>query len=100
MNSGSVIFITPRRFATAVVFYHGGAHVSCAVEKPQKPAPDEPGAPAENAVDPGPAVEGADFYYEGPYLVFTAEYLLRRGNCCRSGCRHCPYGFIKDEDNS
>jgi hypothetical protein len=32
-----------------------------------------------------------DFYYEGPYLVFTAAYHLKRGSCCGSGCRHCPY---------
>ncbi|HSL72830.1 MAG TPA: DUF5522 domain-containing protein [Ilumatobacteraceae bacterium] len=23
--------------------------------------------------------------------VFTAEFLVRRGYCCESGCRHCPY---------
>ncbi|HEU5341903.1 DUF5522 domain-containing protein [Edaphobacter sp.] len=38
-----------------------------------------------------------DFYYEGPYLVFTAAYHLKRGYCCNSGCRHCPY---RDEDHS
>jgi hypothetical protein len=32
-----------------------------------------------------------DFYHEGPYLVFTAAYHLKRGYCCNSGCRHCPY---------
>lgn len=32
-----------------------------------------------------------DFYREGPYLVFTEAYHLRRGYCCNSGCRHCPY---------
>jgi Family of unknown function (DUF5522) len=32
-----------------------------------------------------------DFYYEGPFLVFTAAYHLRRGYCCNSNCRHCPY---------
>ena len=32
-----------------------------------------------------------DFYYEGAYLVFTAAYHLKRGYCCNSGCRHCPY---------
>jgi hypothetical protein len=32
-----------------------------------------------------------DFYYEGPHLVFTAAYHLKRGSCCHSGCRHCPY---------
>ena len=28
---------------------------------------------------------------EGAAIVFTARYLLRRGYCCESGCRHCPY---------
>lgn len=37
-----------------------------------------------------------DFYFDGPYLVFTAAYHLKRGYCCQSGCRHCPYGFRKD----
>jgi len=37
-------------------------------------------------------VEGEDFYREGAYIVFTARYHLRRGHCCESGCRHCPYG--------
>jgi hypothetical protein len=32
-----------------------------------------------------------DYYYEGPYLVFTAAYHLKRGSCCGSGCRHCPW---------
>jgi hypothetical protein len=32
-----------------------------------------------------------DFYMDGPYLVFTAAYHLRRGFCCNSDCRHCPY---------
>jgi 2-iminoacetate synthase ThiH len=36
-------------------------------------------------------VEGEDFYREGAYVVFTARYHLRRGYCCESGCRHCPF---------
>src|SRR5712692_2521527 len=36
-------------------------------------------------------VEGQDYYCEGSAIVFTAHYLLRRGYCCASGCRHCPY---------
>ena len=44
----------------------------------QPPAPIEPLAPE-------------DFYMEGPYVVFTAAYHLRRGSCCKSDCRHCPY---------
>ena len=38
-----------------------------------------------------PLVEGRDYYLEGGYVVFTASYLARRGYCCDSGCRHCPY---------
>lgn len=34
----------------------------------------------------------ADFYFEGPYMVFTEAYHLKRGYCCKSACRHCPYG--------
>ncbi|MEO6259346.1 MAG: DUF5522 domain-containing protein [Thermoanaerobaculia bacterium] len=40
--------------------------------------------------------EGLDFYYEGPFLVFTEHYLKTRGYCCESGCRHCPWSFRKD----
>jgi hypothetical protein len=39
------------------------------------------------------ALEPEDYYFEGPNLVFTAAYHLKRGYCCNSGCRHCPYGF-------
>jgi hypothetical protein len=35
-----------------------------------------------------------DFYMEGGYVVFTAAYHLKRGYCCESGCRHCPYGEV------
>jgi hypothetical protein len=42
------------------------------------------------------SIEGEDFYYtpEG-YKCFTAKYHLKRGYCCKNGCRHCPYGFDK-----
>ena len=32
-----------------------------------------------------------DFYIEDGFVVFTAAYHLKRGFCCNSGCRHCPY---------
>jgi uncharacterized protein DUF5522 len=38
-------------------------------------------------------VEGVDYYLENGLYVFTGHYLLKRGYCCQSGCRHCPYGF-------
>ncbi|MEP6297119.1 MAG: DUF5522 domain-containing protein [Ilumatobacter sp.] len=25
------------------------------------------------------------------FSVFTAAFLARRGYCCESGCRHCPF---------
>jgi len=38
-----------------------------------------------------PLIEGRDFYWENGLMVLTEAYLLRRGKCCGSGCRHCPY---------
>jgi hypothetical protein len=38
-----------------------------------------------------PLQEGIDYYIEKGYWVFTEHFLLRRGHCCGSGCRHCPY---------
>ena len=39
-------------------------------------------------------IEEGDYYLtpEG-YRCFTEQYHLRRGYCCESGCRHCPYGY-------
>lgn len=43
-----------------------------------------------------PKLEEGDYYYsdEG-FIVFTKQYHLKRGYCCTSGCKHCPYGFDK-----
>jgi len=36
--------------------------------------------------------EGEDFYFiDGGYMVFTKEYHLKRGFCCKNNCRHCPW---------
>jgi Family of unknown function (DUF5522) len=51
-----------------------------------EPAQSEGALPSE-----GNPLPPEDFYMEGPYLVFTAAYHLRRGYCCNSDCRHCPY---------
>jgi hypothetical protein len=48
------------------------------------PAPGEPDTPLE-------PLRPEDFYMENGFLVFTAAYHLRRGYCCNSDCRHCPY---------
>jgi hypothetical protein len=44
-----------------------------------------------NENDPARLVEGEDYYREGGLIVFTALHHLKRGYCCNSGCRHCPY---------
>ena len=42
-------------------------------------------------------------YYLSPegYVIFTEAYHLKRGYCCSSGCKHCPWKEKKFEsDNS
>ena len=38
-----------------------------------------------------PKLLPSDFYMENGKKVMTEDYHLRRGYCCGSGCRHCPY---------
>lgn len=51
----------------------------------QSPPHDEPHP------DTATAPHGPDWYLEDGLLVATAAYHLRRGSCCGSGCRHCPF---------
>ena len=40
------------------------------------------------------ACERGEYSYTDPetgYLVFTELEHKKRGHCCDSGCRHCPY---------
>ena len=46
-----------------------------------------------------PLVEGDFYWIEEGYRVFTEQYLLKRGYCCESNCRHCPYGFNKKNNS-
>jgi hypothetical protein len=41
-------------------------------------------------------VRGVDYYLEDGKFVFTAAYHLKRGYCCHSRCRHCPYGLAPE----
>ena len=60
---------------------------------PTPPSPSSPQAAADRESAPGlQELAPEDFYMEGPNLVFTAVYHLKRGYCCGSGCRHCPFG--------
>lgn len=42
-----------------------------------------------------PLKEGVDYYIDNGLYVFTEAYHLKRGYCCGSGCRHCPYTEVK-----
>ena len=53
-----------------------------------------PNGPAESASGDR-LEEDVDYYIENGLYVFTERYLLKRGYCCQSGCRHCPYGFVR-----
>jgi hypothetical protein len=35
--------------------------------------------------------KGKDYYLEDGRVILTERYLKKRGKCCGSGCRHCPY---------
>jgi hypothetical protein len=54
-------------------------------------------APGNRPIGQGHPRLAADEYYfnEKGYLVFTEQYHLRRGYCCKSQCKHCPFGEKK-----
>jgi hypothetical protein len=35
--------------------------------------------------------ENLDYYLENGLVVFTEAFHRKRGYCCGSGCRHCPF---------
>ncbi|MDW7694958.1 DUF5522 domain-containing protein [Flammeovirgaceae bacterium SG7u.111] len=37
-----------------------------------------------------------EYYFtkEG-FVVFTKAYHLKRGYCCKNGCKHCPWEYKK-----
>lgn len=45
-------------------------------------------------------MEEEDFYIENGYYVFTEKYHLKRGYCCKSACRHCPWNYKKVQEKS
>jgi len=45
-------------------------------------------------------LEEGDFYFNDQgYRVFTEQYHLKRGYCCKNGCKHCPYQYNKNIDS-
>ena len=49
-----------------------------------------PGGPTASLSE-GRLVEGEDYSIEDGLMVLSSSFLLKRGYCCGSGCRNCPY---------
>jgi Family of unknown function (DUF5522) len=60
---------------------------------PDRLSPDDPAYPQVIAAHDAAMRRGTDTYLDplSGLVVFTASFLSRRGFCCESGCRHCPY---------
>jgi hypothetical protein len=60
---------------------------------PDRLSPDHPDYAAIVRAHAEAMQSGADTYTDPPsgLTVLTARYLVGRGYCCDSGCRHCPY---------
>ncbi|MDG2492650.1 MAG: DUF5522 domain-containing protein [Flavobacteriaceae bacterium] len=44
----------------------------------------------------GKELDAEDFYMSPlGFKVFTEKYHLKRGYCCVSGCKNCPYDYKK-----
>lgn len=42
-----------------------------------------------------------DYYFnEAGLMVMTAEFHLKRGFCCGSGCFHCPFENNKEKNKT
>jgi hypothetical protein len=61
----------------------------------QFPEPPSAAVPNAGPVEAAPVAallaQPGEYYFEDGRMVFTATYHLRRGYCCGSRCRHCPY---------
>lgn len=45
--------------------------------------------------------EGEDYIINDQgLLVFTKEYHLKRGSCCKNKCLNCPWNYGKEKGNN
>jgi hypothetical protein len=60
---------------------------------PDRLSPDDPAYAQIIRAHAEALQRGADTYVDpgSGLTVLTAGYLARRGYCCESGCRHCPF---------
>ena len=45
-------------------------------------------------------IEGRDYILEKGQIILTEYYLSKRGRCCGSGCRNCPYSPTATKGNT
>ena len=39
------------------------------------------------------------FLWSDGFIVFTENYHLKRGYCCKNNCKHCPYNYKKNDES-
>ena len=44
-------------------------------------------------------IQGKDYYLEKGQVIMTEEYLTKRGTCCGSFCRYCPFWPMASKGN-
>lgn len=45
--------------------------------------------------------EETEYYFnEEGLLVFTEFYHLKRGFCCKNKCKHCPWKYGREKNNT
>lgn len=44
-------------------------------------------------------IEGVDYYFENGLMVLTGHFLKKRGYCCGSNCRNCPYSKEENDES-
>jgi len=42
-------------------------------------------------------IDGLDYTMQSGYMVFSKWFFLKRGSCCKNGCKNCPYSFKKSK---
>jgi hypothetical protein len=45
-------------------------------------------------------IKDKHYYLDGDRVVFTALFLIQRGECCANGCKHCPYTKPRKKGNN
>ncbi len=49
---------------------------------------------------PKELIKGEDYIInERGHIVFTKEYHLKRGYCCKNSCLNCPYDLENDKED-